>query len=396
MILLLTGHDHIDRRLLQSDVAGSPFIDALSAGLRSPGVIQMQGAGVASQPPSANTLDSYGGESVLIVDADVWFGSAAAERLHETFRRSAAPLRITSAAKLPGGSPGAPDVLAVFLPAKFARAALTITGGLEVPSRAAQVHLPTGGVQDVDARTISEEDPPARVTTMKDLAMCESKTLRARAFEALIAGIRIRDPERVTIRGTLHCGAGVEIDLNVIIEGEVTLGDDVKIGAHSIIIDSSIGDRTVVKPYTLIENAIIGAGTFIGPYGRLRPGTVIGDSVQIGNFVEIKNAEVGAGSRINHLAFIGDATLGRSVTIGAATITCNHNRFGVARTLIGDGAYVGSGSQLVAPISIGENATIGAGSTLTEDAPAGKLTLGRARQITVPHWKAPNPDAEKK
>lgn len=224
---------------------------------------------------------------------------------------------------------------------------------------------------------------------MRDLAALERGILKARADDALRAGVRIRDPQTISIRGELHCGSGVEIDINVIIEGRVRLDDGVKVGANCILINATIGAQSRVNPYTMVEDAVIGANTRIGPYARIRSGSTIGDSVQIGNFVEIKNSEIGDASRINHLAFIGDATLGRAVTIGAGTITCNHDGISTKRTLIGDEAYIGSGSLLVAPLVIGEHATIGAGSTITEDAPAGRLTLGRSRQLTIPDWTRP-------
>jgi bifunctional UDP-N-acetylglucosamine pyrophosphorylase/glucosamine-1-phosphate N-acetyltransferase len=219
-------------------------------------------------------------------------------------------------------------------------------------------------------------EPQAPAKSMSDLAAAERVVLQARAATAMQAGVRIRDSQTLAIRGELRCGSGVEIDLNVIIEGTVNLGDGVKVGANCILINATIGAHSRVNPYTMVEDAVIGANTLVGPYARVRPGSKIGASVQIGNFVEIKNSEIGDDSRINHLAFIGDATLGRAVTIGAGTITCNHDGISIRRTLIGDDAYIGSGCLLVAPLVIGEHATIGAGSTITEDAPAGKLTLG--------------------
>ena len=222
-----------------------------------------------------------------------------------------------------------------------------------------------------------------------DESVGEAEILYRRAVEALAAGVRIRDPRSIAIRGQLRCGKDVEIDLHVIIEGTVTLGDGVKVGANCILTSASVGPGTKINPYSMVEGAEIGSDGFVGPYARVRPGSVIGDSVSIGNFVEIKSSTIGSGSRINHLAFVGDATLGKNVTIGAGTITCNHDRRGVARTEIGEGAYIGSGCLLVAPISIGANATIGAGSTITEDAPEGKLTIARTRQATIENWTPP-------
>jgi bifunctional UDP-N-acetylglucosamine pyrophosphorylase/glucosamine-1-phosphate N-acetyltransferase len=178
------------------------------------------------------------------------------------------------------------------------------------------------------------------------------------------------------------------------LEGAVVLGDDVKVGAHSIVRDSTIGDQTCIHPFSLVEGARIGSGGFVGPYGRIRPGSVLGDEVQIGNFVEIKGSAIGSGSRINHHAFVGDAKLAERVTIGAGTITCNHDGVGRNETVIGEGAYIGSGCQLVAPVSIGWGATIGAGSTITQDVPPNQLTIARARQTTIADWRGPRRGSE--
>jgi bifunctional UDP-N-acetylglucosamine pyrophosphorylase/glucosamine-1-phosphate N-acetyltransferase len=163
----------------------------------------------------------------------------------------------------------------------------------------------------------------------------------------------------------------------------------VKIGAHSILRNCRIGDKTSINPFSLVEQSHVGSNSFVGPYGRIRPGSVVGDNVQIGNYVEIKNSRVGDGSRINHHTFIGDATLDQNVTIGAGTITCNHDGFGAQQTIIERGAYIGSGCNLVAPLHIGENAIVGAGSTIASDVPAAKLTLARPRQTTIEDWQGP-------
>lgn len=196
-------------------------------------------------------------------------------------------------------------------------------------------------------------------------------------------GVTFIDSDRIDIRGDLVCGANVVIDINVIFEGSVKLEDNVSIGANCIIDESIIGTSSQIKPFSLIEGATIGTNTFVGPYGRIRYGTELEDFVQIGNFVEIKNSVIKSNSRINHLSFIGDSDLGNSVTIGAGTITCNHNGIKINRTKVGDNAYIGSGCNLIAPISIGANATIAAGSTLDKDAPNGQLTIARARQKTI-------------
>lgn len=213
------------------------------------------------------------------------------------------------------------------------------------------------------------------------------------AFEKVIdlmsTGVNVKNPELFHIRGSLTCGKDVEIDSNVIIEGDVKLGDNVSIGANTILRDCSIGSGTIINPYSFVEDSIIGENSFVGPYGRIRPKVVIGDFVQIGNFVEIKNSNISSNCRINHLAFVGDSDLGDKVTIGAGTITCNHDSVSVNRTTIGNGVYVGSGCNLVAPLKINTNATIASGSTITEEVLANTLSVARSRQVTVKGWKGP-------
>ena len=206
--------------------------------------------------------------------------------------------------------------------------------------------------------------------------------------EKLISkGVKIIDPERTDIRGELICGKNVTIDINVIFEGKVELCDNVAIGANCILMDSFIGQGSSIKPFSMIEGAIIGENTFVGPYGRIRQGTTIGSHAQVGNFVEIKNSFIHDNVRINHLSFIGDANLHDNVTIGAGVVTCNHDGIKINKTTIEKNAYVGSGCNLVAPIKVGESATIAAGSTLNKDAPRGKLTIARVRQISKDHLK---------
>jgi bifunctional UDP-N-acetylglucosamine pyrophosphorylase / glucosamine-1-phosphate N-acetyltransferase len=195
------------------------------------------------------------------------------------------------------------------------------------------------------------------------------------------------DPQGFDIRGNLVIGSNVEIDVNVIFEGNVKLGDGVKIGANCIINNSNIGNFTIIKPFSMIEDSTIGEFSSIGPYGRIRPGTEIGDYSQIGNFVEIKNSNVGNRCQINHHSFVGDADIVKDVILGAGTITCNHNGVSINRISIEQGAYIGSGANLIAPLIIGENSTIGAGSTITEDAPKNKLTIARSKQVTIKNWK---------
>jgi len=235
-------------------------------------------------------------------------------------------------------------------------------------------------------KDINASDTTYYVLDQTSLYIQERIIIESRIHQFMQMGVRIRDPKRFDLRGILSCGNRVEIDINVIIEGNVILHDNVFIGANCIIRDSEIGEGTYLKPYSLVENSKIGSKSFIGPYGRVRNESDIGNNVQIGNYVELKNSRVGDGSRINHMTFIGDTYIGKNVTIGAGTITCNHDGVGIQETYICDDAYIGSGSILIAPVSIGANATIGAGSSITLDAPPEKLTLARSRQLTIDNW----------
>ena len=227
------------------------------------------------------------------------------------------------------------------------------------------------------------------LSKIKHLVKREREELLDKVYQLIANGVLVRDPFRLDIRGDLTCGLGVEIDINVVIEGKVLLEDGVKIGANCILRDCKIGQDAMIHPFSLVEGAIIGKQGFVGPYGRVRPNSRLGDRVQIGNFVEIKNANVSSRCRINHLAFVGDSDLGERVTLGAGTITCNHDGVGVNHMSIDEGAFVGSGCNLVAPVTIGANATIASGSTITEDVPAEKLTIARSRQTTVDNWSGP-------
>ena len=216
-------------------------------------------------------------------------------------------------------------------------------------------------------------------------------------IEALLRqGVRFLDPLHVYIRGDLVCGADVEIDINVIFEGKVTLEDGARIGAHSILNNTQIGRNTTIRPFSMVDGSTIGADAAIGPYARIRPGSTIGDRSSIGNYVAIKSSRIGAGARINHHSFVGDADFAENVTIGAGTITCNHDGAVSTHTVIERGAYIGSGCKLVAPLRIGEAATIGAGSTITENVPAGKLALARSRQTTINDWEGPRTRRDRK
>ena len=213
---------------------------------------------------------------------------------------------------------------------------------------------------------------------------------RRRHAEALMrGGVTLVDPARIDVRGRLSCGRDVSIDVNVVFEGEVTLGDRVRIGPNSYICDSEIGADTEVFACSFVEDARIGRGCRIGPFARLRPEVVMDDGARVGNFVEVKKSQIGAGSKVNHLSYVGDASIGAKVNVGAGTITCNYDGAAKYRTVIEDGAFIGSGTELVAPVTIGAGAYIGSGSTITSDAPAGQLTLARARQTSIPGWKPP-------
>ena len=202
-------------------------------------------------------------------------------------------------------------------------------------------------------------------------------------------GVTLIDPARLDVRGHLECGRDVVIDVNCVFEGRVVLGDGVKVGAHCVLRDVTVAESGEIRPFCHLEGAAIGARAQIGPYSRLRPGTELAEEVHVGNFVELKNAQVGFNSKINHLSYVGDASVGRKVNIGAGTITCNYDGANKHRTVIGDRAFIGSDTQLVAPVTVGEGATLGAGTTLTQDAPANQLTLSRARQFSLPDWQRP-------
>jgi len=227
------------------------------------------------------------------------------------------------------------------------------------------------------------------VNTMRELAQLERLYQRAQADALLDAGVTLADPDRLDIRGTLTCGADVTIDVGCVFEGVVKLRDGVGIGANCVLKNVTIGPGTQVAPFSHLDEATIGANCRIGPFARLRPGAALADDVHVGNFVEVKQASLGVGSKANHLAYIGDATIGRNVNVGAGTITCNYDGANKHRTVIEDDVFIGSDTQLVAPVTVRRGATLGAGTTLTRDAPPDTLTLSRAPQMTVPGWKRP-------
>ena len=227
------------------------------------------------------------------------------------------------------------------------------------------------------------------VNSKVQLAELERVYQRNLADRLLEQGVTLADPARIDIRGSLACGRDVTIDVGCVFEGDVSLADGVAIGANCVIRDAHIGAGAAVKPFCHIDGAIIGAASQIGPYARLRPGTELSDNVHIGNFVEVKNSQVGSGSKANHLAYVGDSTVGARVNLGAGTITCNYDGVNKFRTIIEDDVFIGSDTQLIAPVTVGAGATLGAGTTLTRDAPAGKLTVSRAKQVTIDGWQRP-------
>jgi len=227
------------------------------------------------------------------------------------------------------------------------------------------------------------------VNSKGQLAELERIFQRGVAAALMQDGVTLADPARIDVRGRLACGRDVAIDVNCVFEGEVTLGDDVSVGANCVLRNVKVGAGTRIEPYCHLDEADIGARCRIGPYARLRPGATLAEEVHIGNFVEVKASEIAARSKANHLAYVGDASIGRDVNIGAGTITCNYDGVNKHRTIIEDGAFIGSNTQLVAPVRVGAGATLGAGTTLAEDAPAGALTVARARQVTIPGWKRP-------
>jgi bifunctional UDP-N-acetylglucosamine pyrophosphorylase/glucosamine-1-phosphate N-acetyltransferase len=227
------------------------------------------------------------------------------------------------------------------------------------------------------------------VNSKADLARLERRLQQQQAQELMDSGVALLDPARFDLRGRLHAGRDVVIDVNVVLEGKVVIGNGVHIGPNNFIRNTSIGDGSLVLANCVIEDAIVGRNCRIGPFARLRPGPELADGVQIGNFVELKKSRVGAGSKINHLSYVGDTFVGKNVNIGAGTITCNYDGANKHQTVIGDNAFIGSDTQLVAPVTVGEGATIGAGSTITKDTPPGGLTLSRAPQRTHRGWKRP-------
>ncbi len=244
-------------------------------------------------------------------------------------------------------------------------------------------------VHTVSAPTVEET---LGINDKVQLADAE-RALRTRiAGDLLRAGVTLVDPARIDVRGELICGQDVQIDVNAVFEGRVKLGDGVRIGPNCYIRDAEIENESEILANCVIEEAHFGPRCMIGPYARVRPATYLGSGVKLGNFVEVKKSNIAKGSKVNHLTYIGDTTMGEGVNVGAGTITCNYDGARKHQTVIEDGVFVGSGTQLLAPVRVGEGAFIGAGSVVSKDAPGGQLTVARARQVTIKAWKRPTKD----
>ncbi|WP_063669676.1 bifunctional UDP-N-acetylglucosamine diphosphorylase/glucosamine-1-phosphate N-acetyltransferase GlmU [Aliivibrio fischeri] len=227
------------------------------------------------------------------------------------------------------------------------------------------------------------------VNDRAQLARLERAYQAAQAQKLLEQGVMLRDPSRFDLRGTLQCGMDIEIDANVIIEGNVTLGDNVIIGAGCVLKDCEIDDNTVISPYSVIEGATVGEECTVGPFTRLRPGAELCNDAHVGNFVEVKNVRLGEGSKANHLTYLGDAEIGKRVNVGAGVITCNYDGANKFKTIIGDDVFVGSDSQLIAPVTVANGATVGAGSTVTKDVNENELYISRAKERRIANWQRP-------
>lgn len=221
------------------------------------------------------------------------------------------------------------------------------------------------------------------------LAGLEREYQRLQAEQLMLSGATLRDPARIDVRGDIKVGQDIVIDVNVVLQGNVTLGNNVKIGANCVITDSHIADNAEIKANSVLENAEVGTNCAVGPFARLRPGAVLREGAAVGNFVEMKNSVLGEGSKAGHLTYLGDAEIGAKANIGAGTITCNYDGVNKSKTIIGDGAFIGSNASLVAPVQIGAGATTGAGSTITKTVPDDVLAIGRGKQTNLTGWKKP-------
>ncbi|MGI9215653.1 MAG: bifunctional UDP-N-acetylglucosamine diphosphorylase/glucosamine-1-phosphate N-acetyltransferase GlmU, partial [Hydrogenophaga sp.] len=249
-------------------------------------------------------------------------------------------------------------------------------------------HAVAGGAE-VRTACAADETEVLGVNSPLQLAELERRFQRRQAEALMEAGVRLADPTRFDLRGTLTTGQDVEIDVGCVFEGAVTLGDDVRIGAHCVIRDAQIGAGAVIHPFTHIEGASVGAGALVGPYARLRPGAELGPEVHIGNFVEVKNSTLARGAKANHLAYLGDATVGERVNYGAGSITANYDGANKHRTVIEADVHVGSNCVLVAPVTIGAGGTVGGGSTITKSTEPGALSVARGKQVSIANWQRP-------
>ncbi len=250
------------------------------------------------------------------------------------------------------------------------------------------------GMAAATGKTIRTVNPDtewevAGVNSRHQLAELERIHQREVADALMTAGVTLADPARIDVRGTLTCERDVFIDVGCVFEGDVTVGEGAVIGPYCVVKNTSIAAGAKIQAYSHFEDAKVGPEARIGPYARLRPGAVLDEDVHVGNFVEIKASRLGKGSKANHLAYLGDSEIGRNVNVGAGTITCNYDGANKHLTVIEDDAFIGSDTQLVAPVRVGKGATLGAGTTLTKDAPPGELTISRAKQTTIPGWKRP-------
>ena len=251
------------------------------------------------------------------------------------------------------------------------------------------IGIAAGTGSPVTAVKAADRYEVAGVNSREELAILERAFQNAQARKLLDSGVTLADLWRIDVRGDLTCGRDVFIDVNCVFEGNVRLGDRVRIGPNCVLRNVTVGADTEVHAFSLLDDAHVGAHCRIGPYARLRPGARLAQEVHIGNFVEVKASRIGTGSKANHLAYVGDAEVGSGVNIGAGTITCNYDGVAKHRTIIEDGSFIGSDATLVAPVRIGKGSYVGAGSTISKDTPPGQLTVARARQTTIPRWTPP-------
>jgi bifunctional UDP-N-acetylglucosamine pyrophosphorylase/glucosamine-1-phosphate N-acetyltransferase len=251
--------------------------------------------------------------------------------------------------------------------------------------------LPLAMADGHPVQTVCTDDPGAvlGINDRVQLASAEREFQRRTAEALLRDGVTLADPSRLDVRGSLHCGEDVFIDVGVVVEGHVALGDRVRVGPHCVLRDAAVGAGSEVHPFSHLDGARVGEGCSVGPYARLRPGTVLADRARIGNFVETKKAAIGAGSKVNHLSYVGDATLGAGVNVGAGTITCNYDGVAKHHTTLGDGVFIGSNSTLVAPLAVEHGGFVAAGSTVTRDVGEDQLAVGRGRQRNIDGWRRP-------